>query len=83
MATTDRSAMTQSQDKKTGNIKQTTAWAKQEHQKKKEEQYSLPQRVEAQGNGALGVESPLFYRTLGKTCRLPVDGAIVLLCASI
>ena len=55
----DRSGRTQCQAKKTGNIKQTTAWAKQEHEEKKkeEEQNSLPQRVEAKGNGALEVKN--------------------------
>ena len=52
----------------TGNIKQTTAWARQEHEEEKEGgQNSLPQRVEAKGNGALGVKNPLFHRTLDKT----------------
>ena len=46
---------------------QTTALGKQEHEEKEEEQNSLPQRVEAKGNGALEVKNTLFHRTLGKT----------------
>ena len=34
-ATTDRSGRTQCQAKKTGNTKQTTAWARQEHEDEK------------------------------------------------
>ena len=65
---TDRSGRTQCQAKKTGNIKQTTAWARQEHEEEKGGgQYGLLQRVEAKGNGALGVKSPLFHHTLGIT----------------
>ena len=41
-------------------IKQTTAWEKQEHS-------TVTRNVEAKGNGALGVKSPLFHRTLDKT----------------
>ena len=35
--------------------------------KREEEQYRHPQRVQVKGNGALGIESPLFNRTFGKT----------------
>ena len=68
VVTTDRSGMIQFQAEKTGNIMQTTVWARQEHEdEKRGGKYVLPQRVEAKSNGALGVKSPLFHRTCGKT----------------
>ena len=57
VATTDRSGRTQCQAKKTGNIKQTVARARQEHEEEKG-QYGLPQRVGAKRPWCLGSEEP-------------------------
>ena len=53
--------MTQCQAEKTGSVEKTNAWARQEHESDKGGQYGLPQRVEAESNGALRVKSPLFH----------------------
>ena len=67
VATTDRSGRTQCQDKKTRNIKQTTAWANRSTRRKKKKIVQTTATCGDKGNGALGVKSPLFHRTCDKT----------------
>ena len=55
MATTDRSGRTQCQAKKTGNIKQTTAWARQEHEDEKRSSATCGGKKQ----GCLGSEEPI------------------------